>query len=67
MDSMDATNNNLYANEILLHNILISTNNYINYSNNSINTINSNSNNIMTLLLHNYYLYNITSYLQQNP
>ena len=58
MDSMDATNNNLYANEILLHNILISTNNYINYSNNSINTINSNSNNIMTLLLHNYYLYN---------
>ena len=56
---------NTNTNEILLHNILRSTNNYINSYNNSINYLNSANNylnsannNIMTVLLNNYYCYN---------
>jgi hypothetical protein len=52
------TNTNTNTNEILLHNILRSTNNYINSYNNSINYLNSANNNMMTLLLNNYYCYN---------
>jgi hypothetical protein len=55
---MNNTNTNTNTNEILLHNILRSTNNYINSYNNSINYFNSANNNIMTLLLNNYYCYN---------
>ena len=63
--------NNLYTNEIFLHNILLATNNYINssnitinYLNNSINYLNNNNNNIMTLLINNSYLCN--NYLYNN-
>jgi len=52
------SNMNINTNEILLHNVLRSTNNYINSYNNSINYLNSANNNIMTLLLNNYYCYN---------
>jgi hypothetical protein len=64
--------NNFNTNEILLYNILRSTNNYINssnntidylnnsihYLNNSINVLNTNANNSMLLLLNNYNCYN---------
>jgi hypothetical protein len=55
---------NLYANEIFLHNILLTTNNYINTYNNSITYLNNTNNNIMTLLLNNSHLYN--NYLRNN-
>jgi len=51
-------NNNSNTNEILLHNLLRSTNNYINSYNNSINYLNSANNNVIILLLNNYYCYN---------
>jgi len=71
MNNIDFNTNNFNANEILLYNILLSTNNYINssnntidylnnsiyYLNNSINHINTNANNSMLLLLNNYYCY----------
>jgi hypothetical protein len=63
--------NNFNTNEILLYNILHSTNNYINssnntidYLNNSINLLNTNANNSMLLLLNNYNCYN--NYLTAN-
>jgi hypothetical protein len=56
--------NNFYTNEIFLHNILLTTNNYINSYNNSITYLNNANNNIMTLLLNNSHLYN--NYLRNN-
>ena len=72
MNNIDFNTNNFNANEILLYNILLNTNNYINssnntidylnnsiyYLNNSINHINTNANNSLLLLLNNYYCYN---------
>ena len=56
--------NSSNANEILLHNILQNTNNYINSYNSSINYLNNANNNLITLLLNNYYCYN--NYLNTN-
>ena len=65
------SSNNFNTNEILLYNILHSTNNYINssnntidYLNNSINHLNTNANNSLLLLLNNYNCYN--NYLNAN-
>jgi hypothetical protein len=78
MNNIDFNTNNFNANEILLYNILLSTNNYINssnntinylnnsiyYLNNSINHLNTNANNSLLLLLNNYNCYN--NYLNAN-
>ena len=63
--------NNFNANEILLHNMIHSTNNYINSSNNTINYLNNtidylnnNNYNTMSILANNYYCYN--KYLNTN-
>ena len=78
MNNIDYSTNNFNTNEIFLHNILLSTNNYINssnntidylnntidYLNNSISQLNTNANNSMLLLINNYYCYH--NYLNAN-
>ena len=57
-NSSNMEHNSSNANEILLHNILHNTNNYITYSNNTINYLMTNSNAITALLFNNYNCYN---------
>ena len=57
-NSSNMEHNSSNANEILLHNILHATNNYITYSNNTINYLMTNSNAITALLFNNYNCYN---------
>ena len=57
-NSSNIEHNSSNANEILLHNILHNTNNYITYSNNTINYLMANSNAITALLFNNYNCYN---------
>ena len=65
-NSSNMEHNSFNANEILLHNILHATNNYITYSNNTINYLMTNSNAITALLFNNYKFksVNLTHILQ---